>query len=906
MANRIKGITVEIGGDTTGLDKALKGVNTTIRTTQTSLRDVNRLLKLDPGNAQLLAQKQKLLQESIKGTTEKLSALKEADKQAKQQMIDGNLGQDKYDALQREIIETEQSLQKLEEQAKKVPSSLSVGFSEAGEKLKSVGEKTTELGTNLTTHITAPITAIGAVSLSAFNEVDRGLDTIITKTGASGESLEEMKGILERITTSIPTDFETAGKAIGEINTRFGLTGDALEGLSTKFIKFAELNNIDVSSAVDRTQKVMTAFGLTTDDVGALLDTMNAVGQRTGISMDTLATSMVTNSAALQQLGFSASDAANFLGNVEMSGADTSQVMSGLTKALANATAKGKPMNEALSEIQQSMTNAKSETEGLKVAYELFGKKAGAAIYQACKSGSLSFEQLGTSLQENLGNVEQTFDATLDPIDSFKTTMNSLKLVGAEVGNSLMTVLEPVLKQVASGLKDIKEKWTSLSPGMQSAIVKFVLLAATVGPVVVIIGKFISAIGVIISAIGSLISVFTGASVGIGALSTALLPIIGTIAAVVAAVVAIVLAIQNWGSIVEWFKGVWETIVQTISSVMQTISMLFSTVWTSIITTLQGTWETIKNVVQVGVLAIGAILEAALGIITLPFQFIWENCKEVLMSAWYAMSETVSNVLNAIGAVINSVLSSILGIFTSIWQGISGVVMSVLNNIQTVITTVFSTISNVTSTVWNGVSSVISSIINTIQSVVSSVFTTLSNTVSAVFDGIKNTAVSVWNGVKAAIIGPVQAARDTVKSAVDAIVGFFSGIRLELPHISLPHFSIQGSFSLAPPSVPHLSIDWYKEGGIMTRPTIFGMNGSSLLAGGEAGHEAILPLKGFYTQLDQMLSQKLNFGGMEQYLAIIADNSSKGIYLEDGTLVGKLLPSIDQGLGRMAIRRERG
>ena len=128
MANRIKGITVEIGGDTTGLDKALKGVNTTIRTTQTSLKDVNRLLKLDPGNAQLLAQKQKLLQESIKGTTEKLSALKEADKQAKQQLTDGNLGQDKYDALQREIIETEQSLQKLEEQAKKVPSSLSVGL----------------------------------------------------------------------------------------------------------------------------------------------------------------------------------------------------------------------------------------------------------------------------------------------------------------------------------------------------------------------------------------------------------------------------------------------------------------------------------------------------------------------------------------------------------------------------------------------------------------------------------------------------------------------------------------------------------------------------------------------------------------------------------------------------------
>ena len=166
------------------------------------------------------------------------------------------------------------------------------------------------------------------------------------------------------------------------------------------------------------------------------------------------------------------------------------------------------------------------------------------------------------------------------------------------------------------------------------------------------------------------------------------------------------------------------------------------------------------------------------------------------------------------------------------------------------------------------------------------------------FNGIKSTATSVWNGIKAAIITPIEAARDKVRSVIDAIKGFFSGLKLQLPHIKLPHFKVSGTLSIAPPSVPHLSIEWYKQGGIMTSPTIFGMNGSALMAGGEAGAEAILPLSGFYKQLEAMLTEKLNMGSMEKYLSIIAANSGKGIYLDDGTLAGHLLPVIDSKLGQ--------
>lgn len=940
MANRIKGITVEIGGDTTGLDKALKGVNSTIKSTQSQLRDVNRLLKLDPSNAKLLAQKQQLLQKEISETSNKLNALKEADKQAKVQLENGELGQDKYDALQREIIETENKLKSLEEEAKKVPSALSVSMKEAGDKIKEVGDKTTKVGKGLSTHITAPIVAMGAASLKAFNDVDAGMDIIVQKTGASGKALNEMQDSMKNLATSIPTDFETAGAAIGEVNTRFGLTGKKLEELSGKFIKFAQLNNIDVSTAIDNTQKVISAFGLKASDAGALLDTMNAVGQRTGISMDTLARSMVTNSAALQQLGFSASDAANFLGNVEMSGADTSQVMTGLTKALANATANGKPMKEALKDIQDSMVNASSETEGLQAAYELFGKRAGGAIYQACKNGSLSFEELGTSLKDNIGNVDSTFNETLDPIDKFQTSLNSLKIVGADVGNSLMSVLAPTLTKFSEMMKSLNERWNSLSPGMQDAIVKIALIAATVGPVLVVIGKVITAVGTITSALGSLIGLITGmtvattaagvaggasaagtaaagtaaggAAVGFGALNVSLLPIIGIIAAIIVAVVAIIAIIKNWGAITEWFKGLWETITTTLMTLWQGIAEFFTTVWNGIVQVFTTVWETIKNILTVALMFIVELIKGYFELITLPFRFIWENCKETIMAVWEAIKTVVMTVLNTISTFISTVMNAIKTVITTVWNAISTTISTVLNAIKTVITTIFNAIKSVVTSVWNGIKSVIGSVVDGIKSKVSSVFNAVSSTVSYIFNGIKNTAVSIWNGIKSAIVTPIEEAKNKVKNVVDAIKGFFAGISLKLPHIKLPHFSISGHFSLAPPSVPHLSIDWYKKA--MNKPmllngaTIFGSKGGHLLGGGETGPEVIMGLDTLQNMTAGANGDLLSV--MNRIVAIMdayfPKFSETSIVLDSGELVGGIAPQMDMALGKLQNRKARG
>ena len=940
VANRIKGITVEIGGDTTGLDKALKGVNSTIKNTQSQLRDVNRLLKLDPSNAKLLAQKQQLLQKEISETSEKLNALKEADKQAKIQLENGELGQDKYDALQREIIETEHSLKALEEEAKKVPSALSVSLQDVGDKIKGIGDKTSEVGKGLSTHITAPIVAMGAASLSAFNEVDKGMDTIVQKTGASGAALAEMQSSMNSLATSIPTDFETAGAAIGEVNTRFGLTGQALEDLSGKFIKFAELNNMDVSTAVDNTQKVISAFGLTAEDAGALLDTMNAVGQRTGISMDTLAKSMITNSASLQQLGFSASDAANFLGNVEMSGADTSQVMSGLTKALSNATKDGKSMKEALAEIQESMVNAGSETEGLQAAYELFGKKAGASIYQACKNGSLSFQELGTSLKDNIGNVERTFDETLDPIDKFKTSMNSLKIVGADVGNSLMTVLQPMLEKFSDTMKSLSEKWNGLSPGMQQAIVKIALIAAAIGPMLVMIGNVITAVGTITSALGGLIALLGGtatattavgiaggasaagtaaagtaaggAAVGFSALNLSLLPIIAIIAAIIAAVVAIIAIIKNWGAISEWFKGVWENVTETVTNLWQSIADFFRELWDGLVQVFKNVWNTIKNVITVALMFIVELIKGYFSLITLPFRLIWENCKGTISSVWKNIKTVVSTVMTAIAKLITTIMTGISTFMTSIWNAIKMVISTVINAILSIITTILNSIKTVVTTVWNAIKTVISTVVDGVKMKVETVFQAVSVTLSSIFNGIKNTAVSVWNGIKNAIITPIEQAKNKVKAMVDAIKGFFSGLSLKLPHIKLPHFKVRGRFSISPPSVPRFSIDWYKKA--MHKPmllngaTIFGEKGGKLLGGGEAGPEVIMGLDAFQNMTTGVNGELLSVMNrvlaiMDSYFPRFLDTS---IVLDSGELVGGIAPKMDMALGKLQNRKARG
>jgi phage-related minor tail protein len=788
MADRIKGITVEIGGDTTKLTDALKDVNKAIKDTQTQLRDVNKLLKLDPGNADLLVQKQKYLSEAIKDTKEKLKQEQDALKQLKDApQTEETVRQ--QEALTREIESTKQALKGLEDEYKSVGSIAGAQLEAAGQKIKDVGGKITDAGTSLTRNVTAPIAGLGAATLAAFNEVDEGADIVTQKTGATGQALKDMQESANEIATSIPTDFETAGSAIGEVNTRFGLTGDALQSLSQRFVEFATLNNTDVKTSVDNVSSVLNAFGMSTDQAGGMLDVLNSVGQSTGLSMDTLASDLSQNAAQLQSMGLNATQSAQFLGNVEMSGLDAGTAMAAMKKAMKNAADDGKTLDQSLAEFSDTMKSNASETEKLQAAYDLFGSKGGASIYNAMQTGKLSFDGFSSDMSTFAGNVENTFNDTLDPIDKFKTTLNQLKVTGADVGNSLASVLAPMLEQLSGSLKKFSDFWSKIPEPMQQFIIKAALVAAAVGPILVGVGKVTTAIGSVTEGIGKVMKIGGTLSSGISLFSNvSLLPIIGIIAAVVAAIGVIVFAVTHWGEITEWFKGVWDNVCEGVKAVGEGLADFFTGLWDGIKSGTEAAWNGIKTGVSNA----------------------WEGIKSGATTVFNGIKDHISDAWNTVKTNTSNTWSNIKSSIQQNGGGIKGVIKTAVEGYKNIWKAGFEVINKLTG--------------GKLGDALSAARNKLSD--------IKNAFSEKMNG-----------ARDAVKGAIDKIKGFFN-FHWSLPKLKMPHFSMSGKFSLDPPSVPHLSVSWYKkamdEPYILNSPTLFGMTGSRLLGGGEAGEEAVV------------------------------------------------------------------
>lgn len=559
MPNRIKGITIEFNGNTTKLDKALSGVNKSLKGTKAALRDVDNLLKLDPGNTDLLKQKQELLAKQVTLTKEKLEEEKKALEQL-QNAADSDKTIEQQQALQREIVSTEQYLKDAEKAQKDFGSVGAQQIAAVGGKMQELGDKIADVGGNLTKYVTAPLAALGGISLAAFNEVDAGADIVVKKTGATGEALDDMTDRMKNLASTIPTDFETAGNAIGEVNTRFGLTGDALEELSGQFVKFADLNGTDVTSSIDSVQKALSAYGLGAEDAAALLDRLNKTGQETGANVDSLASGLVSNAAAFQELGLGIDESVALMGQLEVSGANSSSVMSGLKRVLKESAEQGIDMSDALAGLQDEILNGTDDMDGLTAAYELFGKQ-GDQIYNAVKNGSLDFEALGTAASDASGSVSDTFEATQDPMDDWKLMLNDLKQVAADLGSVLQEVLKPAMDKVKEVVDRIKEAWENLTPEQKEQITQIGLIVAAIGPLLLVIGKVIGVISTIMTMAPTLMTI-------IGALTGP----IGLVVAAVAAAIAIgVLLYKNWDKIKEKASELWSSIKDKFAAIKDAI-----------------------------------------------------------------------------------------------------------------------------------------------------------------------------------------------------------------------------------------------------------------------------------------------------------------------------------------------
>ena len=369
-----------------------------------------------------------------------------------------------------------------------------------------------------------------------------------------------------------------------------------------------------------------------------------------------------------------------------------------------------------------------------------------------------------------------------------------------------------------------------------------------------------------------------------------------------------------WNGISTFCTTVCNGIVTNVTAFCTTVHDTISTIFNAAKDVVSNVWETIKNVVQVAIMFIVEVIKAAFELITVPFRFIWENCRDTIISVWEtiksavqtainfvkdniitpvmnAISTTITTVWNTIkttfttvinaiksavqtawnfmkNSVITPVMNGIKTVITTVWNAIKTAVQTVVNAIKTTVQTVFNAVKTTvttiwnaiktgTTTAWNAVKTAVTTPINAAKSAVTSAINGIKSTISSVWNSVKSATSSTWNAIKTAITTPINAAKTAVGNAISAIRSKFN-FSWSLPHLKLPHPYISGSFSLNPPSVPHFGISWYKNGGIMTKPTAFGAAGDTLLAGGEAGAEAILPLKQFYDRLGDMLDKKLD------------------------------------------------
>jgi TP901 family phage tail tape measure protein len=938
MASRIKGITVEIGGDTTGLEKALKGVNSSIKTTQSALKDVERLLKLDPTNTELLTQKQKLLKDAIASTSEKLETLKEAQKQAKEQLERGELGQDKYDALQREIVETEQELKRLQEQAATTSLTLEK-IAAAGDKFVKAGDSITNAGKKISV-ASAAVTGLGVAAVKTAADFDSAMANVAAISGATGDDLQALRDKAREMGEKTKFSASEAADAMSYMSMAGWKTGDMLSGIEG-IMNLAAASGEDLAATSDIVTDALTAFGLTAEDSAHFADILAAASSNANTNVSMMGETFKYCAPVAGALGYSAEDVAEAIGLMGNAGIKSTQAGTALRTMMTKLQGELKLSGEALGEVTIQTANADgsmrelsdiladcrtafskmSESEAAAAAETLVGKNAMSGFLALMNSAPGDIDKLRNAIENCDGSAE---DMAAIMQDNLNGQLTILKSQLEELAISFGEMLMPVIRKVVTAVQGFVDKLNNMDEAQRKTIISIGLVIAALGPFLVILGTVISTVGKSMKAYATaakgikklMVAVKSGTGI-FGKLGAALGGISAPVLAVVAVIAVLVAAFTHLWKTNDGFReniiATWTQIKETVSNFCQGIVDRLNSLgfeFSSITEVLKAVWDGFCNllgpVFEGAFRFISDTLSTVLDVILNTVDFFiavfsgdwegaWEAVKNIFSSIWNGLVSWFTNILETIKGVLDVALgwigtsweqvwTSVKNFFTNIWNGIKSFISNTINSIST-------TISNV---------------INGIKTTVSNVFNSIKTTISNIFNGIKDTATNVWNAIKTAITTPIDNAKEKVKAAIDAIKGFFSGLKLELPHIKLPHFSISGKLSLSPPSVPHINIDWYKEGGIMAGPTIFGMNGSSLMAGGEAGKEAILPLTEFYTKLESILTSKLNTTGMERYLAVIAANSGKGIYLDDGTLVGRLLPAIDSGLADYSIRARRG
>ena len=509
--------------------------------------------------------------------------------------------------------------------------------------------------------VTAPIVAAGAAGLAAFGEVDEALDTIITKTGATGEQADRLSQSFKNVGSNTHLPLQTVGEAIGEVNTQFGFMGKQLEDSTNYLLQYAEINDTDVSQSAIAARQVIDAYGLEYEDLNSVLDVTTKTSQNTGQSVDDLMKKAIDGAPQIKQLGLSFGEGVTLLGQFEQSGVDSSAALSSLSKATVAYAKDGKSLSQGLGELQDKVKNAGSETEAINAAAEVFGTKGGPRMADAIRRGTLNLEDLAKTAGESGGSVGDTFDATLDPIDQADQAMNNAKLAMADVGEAVQVSLLPFFEKATSMLQEFSRWWGSLDQDTQNWIITIAGIAAAVGPVLVVLGTLMGSVTKIVGGIKSFIGIWQ-AMAGFLAAN----PFVLVIAGIAVLITGFVLAYNK----VKWFRdGVNTFIKMLVDSWVQQFNFLVGFVSN----VFGGIVANFENFFNAGKRIFNGLIDFIGGVFTGNWSRAWQGLVDIFGGIFDGIVAVGKAPINAMIGLINGFIGGLNNIKIPKWvPGIGG------------------------------------------------------------------------------------------------------------------------------------------------------------------------------------------------------------------------------------------
>ena len=663
-AGRIKGITVEIGGDTTKLQTALKGVNSEIKNTQAHLKDVEKLLKLDPGNTDLLAQKQKLLSDAVSETKDKLTTLKTAAEQANTALANGDISQEQYDALQREIIETEQDLKKLEEQAKQSDAALQK-IAANGEKLKTVGDNISSAGQKMLP-VTAAVTGLGTAAVTTAANFESSMSQVQATMGVTKDAMSTVDGqsvntmdTLSELAKKMGAETAFSAKECADALNYLALAGyDTQQMCDTlpTVLNLAAAGDIDLASASDMVTDAMSALGMGVDESTKMVDQMAKTASSTNTSVAQLGEGILTIGATAKSIKGGTAElntALGILANNGIKGAEGGTHLRNVILSLQNPTDKAaaqmdalgvsvydsngnmRSLNDILGDLNKSMDGMTSADKANIIA-TIFNKTDLASVNALLANTGDTWDSLQNSITNSAGAAQQMADTQLDNLQGQITILKSaLEGLAISFGELLM----PAIKQIVDWVQKFVDWLNSMDEGTKKVIVTVALLAAAIGPVLIVIGKVISAVGTIMTVVPKIASAISKVKTAFAALNVTMLanPIVLIIAAITALVAAFIYLWNTNEGFRQFWIDLWEGIKQAVITAWNAITSFLSTAWESILSLAQTVWGGISGF----------------------FTTLWEGIKGVFTSAWEAISGVMTTIWNTITSIWQSIYDTI-------------------------------------------------------------------------------------------------------------------------------------------------------------------------------------------------------------------------------------------------------